>query len=87
MGWGHLMPNCGFPCCLLSSLTRHHAKPHPAPCPPALYCPCIAAGGVVEYKYVLLDHSGQLALAWQQGNNSVLAVRSTEDVVEVFDTW
>jgi hypothetical protein len=49
--------------------------------------PCTAAGGVVEYKYVLLDHSGQLALAWQQGSNSVLAVRATEEVVVVFDTW
>ncbi len=48
--------------------------------------PC-TAGGVVEYKYVLLDHSGNHAVAWQQGNNSVLALRSSDDVVEVFDNW
>ena len=45
------------------------------------------AGGVVEYKYVLLDHSGQHALAWQGGNNSVLALRAGEELVEVFDNW
>ena len=54
------------------------------------YCctapPC-TAGSVVEYKYVLLDHSGHHPVAWQQGNNSVLALRSQDDVVEVFDNW
>ena len=46
-----------------------------------------SAGGVVEYKYVLLDHSGQHAVAWQAGNNSVLAMRAGEELVEVFDNW
>ena len=45
------------------------------------------AGGVVEYKYVLLDHSGQHAVAWQRGNNSVLALRAADEFVEVFDNW
>ena len=40
-----------------------------------------------EYKYVLLDHSGHHAIAWQQGNNSVLALRSADEFVEVFDNW
>lgn len=47
----------------------------------------IPAGKVVEYKYVLLDHSGHHAIAWQQGNNSVLALRSADSFVEVFDNW
>ena len=47
----------------------------------------LPAGGVVEYKYVLLDHSGQHAVAWQGGNNSVLAVRAGDELVEVFDNW
>eukprot|EP00887_Chlorella_sp_A99_P007942 scaffold12.g7942.t1 len=47
----------------------------------------LIAGGVCEYKYVLLDHSGQHAIAWQQGNNSVLAVRAGDEFVEVFDNW
>ena len=41
----------------------------------------------MEYKYVLLDHSGQHAIAWQRGNNSVLAVRQSDEFVEVFDNW
>lgn len=41
----------------------------------------------MEYKYVLLDHSGQHAVAWQRGNNSVLAVRQSDDFLEVFDNW
>ncbi len=33
-----------------------------------LHAPCrtvLPAGGVVEYKYVLLDHGGNHAIAWQ----------------------
>jgi hypothetical protein len=41
----------------------------------------------VEYKYVLLDHSGNHPVAWQQGNNSVLALRPGDELVEVFDNW
>ncbi|KAL4858279.1 Phosphoglucan [Chlorella vulgaris] len=47
----------------------------------------LPAGGVVEYKYVLLDHSGNHPVAWQQGNNSVLALRPGDELVEVFDNW
>ncbi|GAB4813201.1 hypothetical protein N2152v2_000247 [Parachlorella kessleri] len=47
----------------------------------------LPTGCIVEYKYVLLDHSGQHAIAWQRGNNSVLAVRQSDDFVEVFDNW
>ena len=35
----------------------------------------LPAGQIVEYKYALLDSSGTISLAWQQGNNSVLALR------------
>ena len=35
----------------------------------------LPAGGVYEYKYVLLDSTGMHALTWQRGNNSVLAVK------------
>lgn len=47
----------------------------------------IPAGAIVEYKYVLLEGDGLSAIAWQQGNNNVLAVGHTDDNVEVFDTW
>ena len=35
----------------------------------------LPAGGVYEYKYVVLDSTGLHALTWQRGNNSVLAVK------------
>ena len=35
----------------------------------------LPAGAVFEYKYVLLDGNGH-AMSWQQGNNSVLAIRA-----------
>ena len=35
----------------------------------------LPAGGVYEYKYVVLDSTGMHALTWQRGNNSVLAVK------------
>ena len=41
----------------------------------------------MEYKYVLLEGDGVTAIAWQQGNNNVLAVGHADDNVEVFDTW
>ncbi len=46
----------------------------------------LPSGSLVEYKYVVLDGSGQ-AVAWQSGNNSVLAVKHSEDELEVFDSW
>ena len=50
-----------------------------------LYCPC-TAGSLTEYKYVLVDAGGS-PLAWQDGNNSVLALREGDARVEVFDSW
>ena len=47
----------------------------------------IPAGAIVEYKYVLVGPDGLSALAWQQGNNNVLAVGHADDNIEVFDTW
>ena len=47
----------------------------------------IPAGAIVEYKYVLLEGDGLSAIAWQQGNNNVLAVGHADDNLEVFDTW
>ena len=35
----------------------------------------LPAGQIIEYKYALLDGSGTISLDWQQGNNSVLALR------------
>ena len=52
-------------------------------------CPCTAvvpAGSLTEYKYVLVDSAGS-PLAWQDGNNSVLALRAGDTRVEVFDSW
>ncbi len=46
----------------------------------------LPSGSLVEYKYIILDGSGQAA-AWQAGSNSVLAVKHSEDELEVFDTW
>lgn len=46
----------------------------------------IPAGSVVEYKYVVVGPGGHAA-AWQQGNNSVLALRHVDEAIEVFDNW
>lgn len=46
----------------------------------------LPAGSVIEYKYVVVGYGGH-AVAWQQGNNSVLALRQSDDVVEVYDNW
>ena len=44
------------------------------------------AGSLTEYKYVLVDSAGS-PLAWQDGNNSVLALRAGDTRVEIFDSW
>lgn len=36
---------------------------------------------------MLLEGDGITAIAWQQGNNNVLAVGHADDNLEVFDTW
>lgn len=41
---------------------------------------------VLEYKYVVVGQGGH-AVAWQSGNNSVLAISDDEDEVEVHDNW
>jgi hypothetical protein len=46
----------------------------------------IPAGGVYEYKYVIVGPGGHAA-AWQAGNNSVLAVRRDDESLEVYDNW
>lgn len=38
----------------------------------------LPAGRILEYKYVLVDSSTRQALSWQQGNNSVLALRQDD---------
>ena len=43
----------------------------------------LPAGSVVEYKYVVLDKGGMHAIAWQRGNNSVLAVSHEDTQVDV----
>ena len=45
----------------------------------------LPAGGVYEYKYVLVGGGagGRHALAWQRGNNSVLALNANEVEAEV----
>lgn len=45
----------------------------------------LPAGGVYEYKYVLVagGAGSRHALAWQRGNNSVLALGATETEAEV----
>lgn len=35
----------------------------------------LPAGGIHEYKYVLLDSTGVHAQNWQRGNNSILAIK------------
>ncbi|KAK9840557.1 hypothetical protein WJX81_000946 [Elliptochloris bilobata] len=49
----------------------------------------LPAGGVYEYKYVLVGGGagGRHALAWQRGNNSVLALNASETEAEVMDNW
>ena len=49
----------------------------------------LPAGGVYEYKYVLVGGGvgGRHALAWQRGNNSVLALSATDTEAEVPHGW
>lgn len=48
----------------------------------ALLSPCAHA------RYVLVDHDGRSALAWQGGSNSVLAIGDQDEQgVEVQDNW
>jgi hypothetical protein len=46
----------------------------------------LPAGGVAEYKYVVVGAHGAAA-TWQAGGNSVLALRGGEEEVEVHDNW
>ncbi|KAI7836479.1 hypothetical protein COHA_009696, partial [Chlorella ohadii] len=46
----------------------------------------LPAGAIVEYKYVLLESGGGVR-AWQSGANNVLAVKLSEERIELFDTW
>lgn len=41
---------------------------------------------VLEYKYVVVGQGGH-AVAWQSGNNSVLAISDGDEEVEVHDNW
>ncbi|KAK9804633.1 hypothetical protein WJX73_001406 [Symbiochloris irregularis] len=47
----------------------------------------LPAGRIAEYKYVLVDSNNSQGLSWQQGNNSVLALRQDDREVEVYDNW
>ncbi|KAJ9519208.1 hypothetical protein QJQ45_017865 [Haematococcus lacustris] len=47
----------------------------------------LPAGGVYEYKYVLIDFETKQALEWQNGSNAVLAVVVSETEVNVYDNW
>jgi hypothetical protein len=47
----------------------------------------LPAGGVYEYKYVLIDYESKQALEWQLGSNAVLAVVVSETEVKVVDNW
>ena len=42
----------------------------------------LPAGRIVEYKYVLVDSASSQGLSWQQGNNSVLALRLDDREVQ-----
>lgn len=46
----------------------------------------LPAGGVLEYKYVVVGQGGH-AVSWQSGNNSVLAVALEDEELEVHDNW
>lgn len=95
---GGAAPPAGRPClgagrCLPSPQVCCLAPAAPHSClltkrvPLLSFFPPPPAGTVAEYKYVLLDAGGKATLAWQPGNNNVLAVRLGEELVEVFDTW
>ena len=46
----------------------------------------LPSNSVIEYKYVVVGHGGH-AVAWQSGNNSVLALTEEDEEVEVHDNW
>lgn len=41
---------------------------------------------VVEYKYAVVDRFGGV-VAWQTGNNNVLAVKARQGALTVADSW
>ncbi|GAX79511.1 hypothetical protein CEUSTIGMA_g6952.t1 [Chlamydomonas eustigma] len=47
----------------------------------------LPAGGVFEYKYVVIDFNTKEAVMWQDGANSVLALDLNEKDVAVVDNW
>ncbi|KAF8059142.1 hypothetical protein HT031_005314 [Scenedesmus sp. PABB004] len=47
----------------------------------------VAAGGVYEYKYVVVEGDGVTAASWQRGANNVLALQLSDEEVEVYDNW
>ncbi|WIA18481.1 hypothetical protein OEZ85_009936 [Tetradesmus obliquus] len=47
----------------------------------------VAAGGVIEYKYVVVEGDGTVAASWQRGANNVLALQLNDEEVEVYDNW
>jgi hypothetical protein len=47
----------------------------------------LAAGGVYEYKYVVVESDGVTAASWQRGANNVLALQMSDTEVEVYDNW
>ncbi|KAF6262356.1 hypothetical protein COO60DRAFT_649901 [Scenedesmus sp. NREL 46B-D3] len=47
----------------------------------------VQAGGVYEYKYVVVEGDGTVAASWQRGANNVLALQLNDEEVEVYDNW
>ena len=43
----------------------------------------LPAGRIMEYKYVLVENNTNQAVSWQQGNNSVLALRQDDREVKL----
>lgn len=72
--------NACLPCCCTL-----HALPDGF-CSLGVAPPFCTAGSITEYKYALLDSSGNV-LALQAGNNGVLAIRMNDQRLEVQDTW
>ena len=46
----------------------------------------IPQSSVVEYKYAMIDCYGN-AVAWQSGNNNVLAIKLNQEEMTVTDNW
>ena len=47
----------------------------------------LPTGTVYEYKFVVVDYGTGNPIMWQNGNNSVLVLRSSDRDVDVFDNW